>query len=199
MLGIALDSSVTRVLLQHIELLAKWNRTHNLTSITDPDKMVVQHILDSLAMHPYIKGKRLLDVGTGGGFPGLPLAVTQPDLAVTLLDSRGKRVQFLRHVIGRLDITNVDLENCRVENYQPEPKFDTLTARAFTSLAGMVQLCQSCLQPGTRLVAMKGVAPDDEIRQLKVTHEMGISFDVEVVKLQVPFMSAERHLVIIDF
>jgi 16S rRNA (guanine527-N7)-methyltransferase len=198
-LGLSVGEEKILAMLLHVEVLAKWNRTHNLTAITRPEDMVVQHILDSLAMQPYIQGQRMLDVGTGGGFPGLPLAILQPNLEVTLLDSRGKRVQFLRHVIGRLGMKNVSLENCRVENYRPEEKFDTLTARAFTSLANMVTLCQPCLETGTRLVALKGAKPDDEIEQLRQEVEGCENINIQIVKLQVPYLSAERHLVIIDF
>ena len=186
-------------LLKHVELLEKWNRTHNLTAITSPGDMVVQHLLDSLAIIPWIKPGRLLDVGTGGGFPGLPLAIADSELDVVLLDSRGKRVQFLRHVIGRLGLNNVTLENCRVENYKSEAKFDTLTARAFTSLSNMVGLCEGVLETGTRLVAMKGAKPVEEIEQLRLDHGRFAGTDILIQKLSVPFLQAERHLVIIDF
>jgi 16S rRNA (guanine527-N7)-methyltransferase len=199
----ALDLDLNEIqvdsLLKHVELLEKWNRTHNLTAITSPRDMVVQHLLDSLVILPWITPGRLLDVGSGGGFPGLPLAIVDSELDVVLLDSRGKRVQFLRHVSGRLGLKNVTLQNCRVENYKSETKFDTLTARAFTSLSNMVGLCEGVLETGTRLVAMKGAEPVEEIEQLKLDHERLAGMDIRIQKLSVPFLQAERHLVIIDF
>jgi len=198
-LGLDLHENQAQSLLTHVQLLEKWNRTHNLTAITEPVDMVVQHLLDSLAIFPWVKPGRLLDVGTGGGFPGLPLAIVAPALDVVLLDSRGKRVQFLRHVQGRLGLENVILENCRVENYKSETKFDTLTARAFTSLSNMVGLCEGVLGNGTRLVAMKGAEPVEEIEQLKVDHARLAEMNIQTQKLSVPFLQAERHLVIIDF
>jgi len=198
-LDLDLDDSQLDNLLKHIELLEKWNRTHNLTAITSPRDMVVQHLLDSLAILPWIKSGRLLDVGTGGGFPGLPLAIVDTELDVVLLDSRGKRIQFLRHAVGRLGVKNVTLENCRVETYKSPVKFDTLTARAFTSLSNMAGLCGSVLEAGTRLVAMKGAEPTEEIEQLIKDHGQYAGIGIHVQKLSIPFLQAERHLVIIDF
>jgi 16S rRNA (guanine527-N7)-methyltransferase len=197
-LGLELNEGQVGNLLKHVELLEKWNRTHNLTAITAPGDMVVQHLLDSLAIFPWIKPGRLLDVGSGGGFPGLPLAIVDSELDVVLLDSRGKRVRFLRHVCGRVGLQNVTLENCRVENYKSETKFDTLTARAFTSLSNMVELCEGVLGNGTRLVAMKGAEPIGEIEQLKRDHARFAGMNIRTQKLSVPFLQAERHLVIID-
>jgi 16S rRNA (guanine527-N7)-methyltransferase len=193
-LGIKIDDSHAAMLLQHLALLAKWNRTHNLTAITDPKEMVIQHVLDSQALAPHIKGRRILDIGTGGGFPGLPLAIVNPDQHWTLLDSRGKRIEFVRHIVSRLGLGNVSLENCRIENYRPEEKFDTLTARAFSSLQNLVLLSRSCQQTGTRILAMKGKAPYDEIQELPEHWQSRL----EVTRLEVPGLDAERHLVTIE-
>ncbi len=193
-LGIQMEQGTADMLQQHLALLVKWNRTYNLTAITHPTEMVVQHVLDSLVVNQHLKGSRMLDIGSGGGFPGLPLAILNPEQRWTLLDSRSKRIEFIRHVVSKTGVSNVDLENCRVENFRPETKFDTLTARAFSSLQNLLILSGACQQPGTRILAMKGKAPYDEIEELP-DH---IRSAVKVIRLEVPFLDAERHLVTIE-
>jgi 16S rRNA (guanine527-N7)-methyltransferase len=193
-LGMQIEESAADMLLQHLTLLAKWNRIHNLTAITDRNDMIVQHVLDSLVLNHYLKGSRMLDIGSGGGFPGLPLAILNPQQHWTLLDSRRKRIEFIRHVVSKTGVSNVDLVNCRIENFRPETKFDTLTARAFSSLQNLLILSGACQQPGTRILAMKGKAPYDEIEELP-DH---IRSAVKVIRLEVPFLDAERHLVTIE-
>lgn len=201
-LGIVIDAHQQMNLLTHIELLAKWNTRLNLTAIESKDDMISHHILDSLAIHRYVIGSTLLDIGSGSGFPGLPLAIVKPQWQVTLLDSRGKRVEFLRNCISNLALKNVSLVKSRIENYQPSGKFDTLVARAFSSLPELVRLSQANLSKGTRLLALKGRFPAKEIESL--ASELPESLEqmrprLTVEKLEVPFLEAQRHLIIIDF
>ena len=194
-LGIVLSATQEQQLLGHVGLLLKWNRRLNLTAIDSTNDMIVQHLLDSLAIAPFVRGKSLLDIGSGGGFPGLPLAISEPGLAVTLLDSRGKRIEFLRYVCATLAIGNVKLARQRVEDYRPGVKFDTLATRAFASLAEILKLTVGLHQPGCRILAMKGKIPDREIALLDPVIRDRISIE----KLNVPFLAAERHLIIIEF
>lgn len=205
-LGIAIDAHQQTSLLTHIELLAKWNTRLNLTAIESQEDMISHHILDSLAIQRYVSGNTLLDIGSGGGFPGLPLAIVNPQWQVTLLDSRGKRVEFLRNCISTLGLKNVSLVKSRIEMYQPRVKFDTLTARAFSSLPKLLRLSQANLSNGTRLLALKGKFPAEEIASLaddlpndspELSEQRQHKLTVE--KLEVPFLDAQRHLIIIDF
>lgn len=194
-MGVEISKAQQEQLLLHVALVAKWNNRLNLTAITQRDDMVVNHILDSLAVTPYIKGKRILDVGTGAGFPGIPLAITDPAVRVTLLDSRGKRIEFLRYACRHLGLGNISLEKSRVEDYRPQQKFDTLTARAFSSLAKLVKLTGPCQSQGVRLLALKGKYPEEEIAEL--SEEVRSSVVVE--KIDVPGLSARRHIAIFEF
>ena len=146
-------------LLAHIELVAKWNRRLNLTAITNGGDMVVNHVLDSLGIMPYIKGNRILDIGSGAGFPGVPLAIVDPATEITLLDSRGKRVEFLRYACHSLKLDNILLQKSRVEDYRPQQKFDTLVARAFSSLARLVELTGRCRSQGCSSACVQGEIP----------------------------------------
>ena len=161
--------------------------------------MISHHILDSLAVHRYVVGSRLLDIGSGGGFPGLPLSIVNPHLAVTLLDSRGKRIEFLRHAVATMGLKNVSLVKSRIEDYQPAENFDTLTARAFSSLAELIRLSKENLGKGTRLLALKGRFPAKEIDALTKELPEAVRQRLKVKKLDVPFLHAQRHLIIIDF
>lgn len=194
-LGLTLDETTRDKLLRHCELLRHWNRRLNLTAITDPAAVVVNHLLDSLAVIPRVRGERILDIGSGGGFPGLPLAVTLPRCHVQMLDSRGKRVEFLRHVIATLAVTNADVIKCRVEDYRPVEKFDTLVCRAFASLSDILRLTSSLQHPGTTLLAMKGRSVHEEVEALPVEWRGR----VEVAPINVPMLDAERHIAIIRF
>ncbi len=194
-LGIELDSEQKEKIIIHLETLAKWNKTLNLTAITDMEQMIIQHALDSLAVYPFIKPGRLLDIGTGGGFPGLPLAILYPELEVTLLDTRGRRVEFLRNVCLKLGLRNVSLVNSRVEDYRPTQKFDTLTTRAFSSMSDMLKWTTALQHPGCRLAALKGKMPVEEIDSLLPD----VQRSVRVERILVPFLRAQRHLILIDF
>ncbi len=195
-----IDTSVEQrvQLLQHVTLLARWNKRLNLTAIRSADDMISHHILDSLAGCRYVKGNRLLDIGSGGGFPGLPLAIVDPNRAVTLLDSRGKRVEFLRYVVAQIGLKNVSVIKSRIEDYQPAEKFDTLTARAFSSLSELLRLSKGNRPPGTRLLAFKGRLPAEEIASLN-DESPELARQLTVEKLAVPFLQAHRHLITIDF
>ncbi len=197
-LGLDLSAEQRIRLLAHVELLAKWNKRLNLTAIGSGDDMIRYHILDSLAVYRYIKGEQLLDIGSGGGFPGLPLAVVCPNLAVTLLDSRGRRIEFLRYVIAEIGLKNVSVVKSRIEAYRPANKFDTLTARAFSSLSDLIRISKESLTPGARLLAFKGKFPAQEIATLNDELPALVS-QIAVKKLEVPFLNAHRHLIIIDF
>lgn len=198
-LGVVIDAQQQINLLTHIALLAKWNAKLNLTAIASDEDMISHHILDSLVVHRYVVGSRLLDIGSGGGFPGLPLSIVNPNLAVTLLDSRGKRIEFLRHAVAAMGLKNVSLVKSRIEDYQPEEKFDTLTARAFSSLAELIRLSKENLGKGTRLLALKGRFPTKEIDALTNELPEAVRQRLTVKKLDVPFLHAQRHLIIIDF
>ena len=195
MLDLDLNLQIEQRFLDHLVLLQKWNRRLNLTAITDPTEMIVQHLFDSLSLIPFIKGQKILDIGTGGGFPGLPLAIYEPSYNVVLLDSRGKRIEFLRNVISKLKISNASVQNNRIEDYQPVEKFDTLTARAFSSIADLLNLSNHLLTSGTRVLAMKGKYPEQELASLS----SDVIDRMRVEKLEVPFLQADRYLIIIDF
>lgn len=193
-LGIDLSITQSQQLWQHLGLLMKWNRGMNLTAIRNMDDMVTHHLLDSLSIARFVRGQSLLDIGSGGGFPGVPLAIVHPQWAVTLLDSRDKRSQFLRHVCAVLGLTNVTVVATRVEKYQTVERFDTLTTRAFASVADTWALTSALHQRGSRFLMMKGRLPKQELAQAKVA----LRAQVNVEKLKVPFLSAERHLLIVE-
>ena len=195
MLGLEIDETARQLMLRHLELLAHWNRRLNLTAITQPDVMVVQHLLDALSIAPWVEGEAVLDIGSGGGLPGLPLAIAMPDRQFTLLDSRGKRIEFLRYVIANLGITNARVVRSRVENYRPEVKFDTLVCRAFAPLAETLQLTKRLQAPGVHLLAMKARAASVELHRVKT----GRNWQTEMVSVQVPFLDADRRVVIFSF
>jgi 16S rRNA (guanine527-N7)-methyltransferase len=194
-LGIDLTDNMQRQLLEHIELLARWNRRLNLTAITSPRQMVIQHILDSMAIASILTGRTILDLGSGGGYPGIPLAVIFPQRQFTLLDSRGKRIEFLRHVVGKIGLSNTSTVKTRVEDYQPKQKFDTLVCRAFSSLQDMLRRTQGLQHPTSRLLAMKGKYPVEEISILPDSLQRRL----KVESIEVPFLDAKRHLVVIQF
>ncbi len=175
-------------LLAYLGLLVKWNAAYNLTAIRDPEQMVVKHLLDSLSVLPHVDGDSLIDVGTGAGLPGLVLAIVKPDLAVTLLDSNGKKVRFLRQAIAELGVTNAEAVQARVEEFGRG--FDRVSSRAFATLADMVAGSRQLLAPGGEFLAMKGQRPDAEIAALPADVVLR-----GVIPLSVPGLDEERHLV----
>lgn len=190
--GISLSDQQKQQLVGYVEMLHKWNKAYNLTSVRDPEQMLIRHILDSIVVEPHLVGERFIDVGTGPGLPGIPLAIVRPQAHFTLLDSLGKRVRFLRQVQHELKLENITPVQSRVEDFPAEPPFDGVISRAFASLTDMVSWCHHL--PGThgRFYALKGVLPEDEIAALPA------GFSVEKVSpLHVPQLEGERHLVII--
>ena len=184
--GISLTDQQKQQLLGYVGLLDKWNKAYNLTSVRDPKEMLVRHILDSIVVNPFLKGDRFIDVGTGPGLPGIPLAIVRPESHFTLLDSLGKRVRFLRQVQHELKLTNIEPVQSRVEEFPAEPPFDGVISRAFASLQDMISWCHHLPK------ALKGVRPDDELAQLPSGIEL-----VSVERLHVPTLDGERHLVIL--
>ena len=152
--------------LAYIELLNKWNKTYNLTAIKQPEQMLSRHVLDSLSVFSFIKGKHCLDVGTGAGLPGMILAMAQPEICWTLLDSNHKKVRFLRHVKAELKIGNVEIVQSRIESFKPEMDFDTVICRAVAPLTRLLEQTMHLLTPDNQLLAMKGEKVEDEIEQL---------------------------------
>lgn len=192
-LGLSLSEEQRAQLLEYIALIDKWNQVHNLTAIRGRSNMITQHLLDSLAIQPFAQGRRLLDVGTGAGLPGIPLAIANPDLAVTLLDSSHKKIAFLQQAIGTLRLPNVVAVADRVEDFRAANLFEVIVSRAFADLAEFVVLSAHLLAPGGRFLAMKGLHPYDEIERLPA------EFSVSAVHLlHVPGLDADRHLVVIQ-
>ncbi|MEF2524114.1 16S rRNA (guanine(527)-N(7))-methyltransferase RsmG [Vibrio mimicus] len=181
-------------LVGYVQLLDKWNKAYNLTSVRDPMEMLVKHILDSLVVSVHLEGERFIDVGTGPGLPGIPLAIMHPDKQFVLLDSLGKRIRFLKQVIHELKINNVLPVQSRVEEFDPEQGFDGVLSRAFASMIDMVNWCQHLPKPnGGVFLALKGVRPDDEITLLPEWCSV-----TDIKALQVPELEGERHLVILS-
>ena len=193
-LGLAIDAPARERMLAHLRLVEKWNKVHNLTAVRDPEQMVVLHLLDSLSLLAHIDGaRRVVDVGTGPGFPGVPLAIARPELAVTLLDSSHKKCSFLQQARTELGLANVEIACERVEDFRPAQPFDTVVSRAFAELADFVAQAKHLAAPGARFLAMKGVYPFDEIARVPGSHRVA-----SVVELKVPSLEAKRHLVVLE-
>jgi 16S rRNA (guanine527-N7)-methyltransferase len=190
-LMLSVDQAQIDQLLSLLQLLQKWNKAFNLTAVTNLQQMVIWHLLDSLALSPYLQGNRILDVGTGAGFPGLPLAITNPDQHFVLLDSNLKKTRFVQQALLELDINNVKVVHQRIEDYQPDIQFDIVFARAVSSLAYMVDNVTGLVDIGGKILMPKGRFPQAEIDELTDRH-------YSVIKLNIPGMDAQRHLVSID-
>lgn len=190
--GISLTDHQKNQLIAYVEMLHKWNKAYNLTSVRDPNEMLVRHILDSIIVAPHLQGERFIDVGTGPGLPGIPLSIVRPHAHFTLLDSLGKRVRFLRQVQHELKLDNITPVQSRVEEFPAEPPFDGVISRAFASLNDMVSWCHHLPGEEGRFYALKGQLPEDEIASLPA--ECCVE---SVVRLQVPHLEGERHLVVI--
>jgi len=194
-LALTLPEGAPERLLAFLALLAKWNRTYNLTAIRDPLKMVSHHVLDSLAVAPHLplrdEADALADVGSGGGLPGIPLAIARPGWHVTLNDSNQKKATFLRQAAIELALRNVTVQTGRVEQWRPAKLFAVVISRGFAELADFVTACRHLVAPGGTLAAMKGVYPREELARVPAAAGCG-----DVLRLRVPLLAAERHLVL---
>lgn len=189
-IGIDVSNEQNDKLIQYLELLIKWNKAYNLTAIRDPEEMFIKHLVDSLSIAPFIKGDSILDVGTGPGLPGIPMAIMFPAKKFALLDSNGKKTRFLVQAKMSLSLSNVEVFNVRVENLARDKLFDQIMSRAFTALDNMVELCKHLLTPSGEFLAMKGLIPKDEIAM--VSKEYAI---VNITPLLVPGCMDQRHLI----
>ncbi|MGA9852475.1 MAG: 16S rRNA (guanine(527)-N(7))-methyltransferase RsmG [Gammaproteobacteria bacterium] len=177
-------------LLAFIELLAKWNSAYNLTAVREPAEMVNKHLLDSLAVAPFLHDRKILDAGTGAGLPGIPLAVAFPERHFTLLDSNGKKTRFVTHAATTLGLKNVEVVQVRAEDYRPEEPFDTVTSRAFASLTEFLDMTAHLCAPVGRWLAMKGEPPDNELQKLPAGFRL-----IAVHPIRVPGLDAQRCVV----
>ena len=193
-MGLALPDETLSRFASYLQLLEKWNRVHNLTAVRETERMVVLHLLDSLSVLPHIEEVRtLIDVGTGGGLPGIPIALARPGLRVTLLDSSSKKTSFLEQARAELALTNVDVVCARVERWHPERSYDVVVSRAFADLGEFIEQAQHLVAPGGRMLAMKGVYPFEEIARVPASHRVA-----QVAELHVPQLDAKRHLVFVE-
>ena len=193
-LGLSLSREAYAKLRDFVALLSKWNRTYNLTAIREPARMVTHHLLDALSVLPHLpqtEGARVLDVGAGGGVPGIPLAIARPDCNVVLVDSNQKKVVFLTQAVIELSLRNVRAVATRVEELATESSFDVIIARAFADLKTFAAVSARHLAPNGKLYAMKGARPEAEIAELPSPIEV-----VAVIPLRVPGLDAERHLIV---
>ena len=175
-------------LIKFIDLLARWNRAYNLTAVREPLAMVSRHLLDSLAVSPYLLGSLILDLGTGAGLPGLPLAILQPESRFVLLDSNGKKIRFVRQATMDLGLANVEVIQARMESYRPGEKFATIITRAVADQETLRRVVKPLLASPGRLLLMKGRRPDEALATPTANN-------VVIHRLEVPFLDAERHLI----
>ena len=192
-LGLEVTPRQTALLLDYINLLLKWNKVYNLTSVRDPAEIVVRHLLDSLAIAPWCTAMRFIDVGTGGGLPGVPLAIIYPDKEIHLLDSNSKKTRFLFQVKTALGLDNISVHHERVESFTPIAPYDAVLSRAFASLVDMVTNCGHLLSESGQFIAMKGVLDELEIASVEALGHTAV-----VHPLSVPGLEEQRHLVILS-
>ena len=191
-LGLTLERDTQQRLLDYLALIEKWNRVYNLTAIREPEKMVSHHLLDSLAAAPHLHARRVLDVGSGAGLPGIPLALANPDMHVTVLDSNHKKVAFLNQAAMELKLKNAEVCAERVESWQTQNRFDVIISRAFSDMGEFVRITRHLLAPGGMFAAMKGLHPYEEIDKLPPDCKVR-----QVLPLAVPGLDGARHLVLI--
>jgi 16S rRNA (guanine527-N7)-methyltransferase len=195
-LGIDVARHAQSTLEAYLALLTKWNRTHNLTALTEPREMVSHHLLDSLAVLPHLpatQGLRIADVGSGGGLPGIPLAVCRPDWHLTLIESNRKKNAFLRQATIELPLENVEVVAERVETYRPRLPFDVAISRAYASLSTFALQARHLVEPEARLAAMKGAYPREELEALPAGFRI-----VDVIALKIPGLDVQRHLIMMQ-
>jgi 16S rRNA (guanine527-N7)-methyltransferase len=193
LLGVSLPESDAERLLGLLDELARWSKAYNLTSIRGREEMLTHHLLDSLAIHPDLKGTRVADVGTGAGFPGLPLAIANPARHFALIDSSGKKTRFVAHAARALALENVTAVHSRVEDLRPDAPFETIVARAFADIAELLARVRALCGPGTRVLAMKGRYPTAEIAAIRSPWRA-----VATRSLQIPGLEETRHVVILE-
>ena len=212
-LALGVPANAQQKLLHYLHLIVKWNKHFNLSGITAIQEMVPLHLLDSLAISPYLEGERILDIGSGAGLPGIPLAIANPDKNFVLLDSNGKKTRFLFQVKVALELSNVEVIDARVDEYLSTAdtgEFSLITCRAFSSLSSIVKMIEKPLASGTKLLAMKGVYPHAEIAELQQdktinstsnkesSNDLNNCYKIEsVIELTVPGVESQRHLVLI--
>lgn len=192
-LRLPLPAEAQAKLLEYLALIDKWNRVYNLTAVREREKMLSHHVLDSLAVAPHLTGTTLLDVGSGAGLPGIPLALARPEASVTLLEANHKKATFLKQAAIELDLANVEVVNARVEAWETARRHDVVISRAFSDLAEYVGLAGRHCAEGGVLAAMKGVHPYEELAQLRPPYRASA-----VIPLNVPGLNAERHLVLVE-
>lgn len=190
-LGLELPTAAIERLEQFGALLEKWNRTFNLTALRGQDKILTHHLLDSLSLVPHVHALRVLDVGSGGGLPGIPLAIARPEISVTLIESSSKKTAFQKQAAIELGLTNLEAVGGRVEDYQPSTLFPAITSRAFSDLPLFIRLTRHLLAEGGVWLAMKGLVPTSEMDALPDDIEIR-----HIHKLTVPGLEGERHLVV---
>ena len=190
-MGLSVSAEMQQKLLQYLSLLNKWNKVYNLTAVRDPLEMVTLHLLDSMSVLPYIRAKNLLDVGSGGGLPGIVLAICLPQLKVTTFDTVQKKAIFMRQVKGELGLHNLEVVHARVENFQPRDKFEMIISRAFSEVTLFIKLTQHLIAEKGQWLAMKGQVLEHEFADLKLKPS-------KIIPLTVAGLDAERHLVIIN-
>jgi 16S rRNA (guanine527-N7)-methyltransferase len=191
--GVPTDNERVASLRVYLRELQRWNKAYNLTAVRDPVAMISRHIFDSLSVLPFMRGELVLDVGTGAGLPGIPLAICREGCRFVLIDSNGKKVRFLQHVIAELKLTNVEPVQARVESYQSADRFDSIVCRAYTSLRDFVHSSGDLLVDGGRLVAMKGKHPQAEMDDLPGGWRVA-----ELSQVQVPDVAGDRHIVVLQ-
>ncbi len=201
-MGLDVSAEVQQKLLAYLALLQKWNKVYNLTAVRDPNEMVTLHLLDSLSVLPHVQVKNLLDVGSGGGLPGVVLAICLPSLQVTTIDTVQQKAIFMRQVKGELGLDNLQVVHARVESFKPAEKFEAIISRAFSELALLVKLTKNLLAQNGQWLAMKGQVPHHELDTLKL-ESLNIlgSLNIRVQKiipLTVAGLDAERHLVVLE-
>ena len=184
-----LDEQQQSTLIEYVNLLDKWNKTYNLTAVRKPEQMVMRHIIDSLSICPYLRGKHILDVGTGAGLPGIPLATVFPEHQFTLLDSNNKKTRFVTQAVSELELSNVDVVQSRVENFQTPELFDTITTRAYSTIGDMVKQTSHLLAADGTFLAMKGTNPIAEMDGLPSNYKVEENHIIKV-----PGLDEERHL-----
>ncbi len=191
--GLEVSAAQVTQLISFLNLLIKWNKTYNLTAVRDPELMVSHHLLDSLTVQPHLLGPSVVDIGTGAGLPGMPLAIMNPDTSFLLIDSNGKKTRFVTHAVAQLGLTNVSVWHGRSEHYEAGPGFDTVMCRALASFPKLLEIGGHLLNKEGRLVAQKGLVPEDELESLPE------SWVARCFPVRVPFLEDKtRHIIVLQ-